>query len=79
MTKRERVRRYKNPNLPLEAFNNPVAAASGNATSASATVAGPRKLNWQAEYGEVLGDLRKTAIIAVALIAVMIVLSFVIR
>lgn len=79
---RERVRRYRNPNLPQEAFNNPIAKTPTVAASigaADVAVAGARKVNWQDEYGEVLGDLRKTAIIAVGMVAVMIVLSFVIR
>lgn len=79
---RERVRRYKNPNLPQEAFNNPIAKAATATSAAGAdasAMTGPRKINWQGEYGEVLGDLRRTAIIAVGMIAVMVVLSFVIR
>lgn len=90
MTKR--AKRYRNPNLPQEAFNNPIATSSptvsatggaaGRVTpsaAGAATATTARRLNWQEEYSEVLGDLRRTAIIAVALIAVMIVLSFVIR
>jgi hypothetical protein len=46
-------------------------AAAASATSAS--------VNWQAEYGEVLGDLRRTFLIFIGLIVVMILLSFVIR
>jgi hypothetical protein len=36
-------------------------------------------IDWQAEYGEVLGDLRRTFLIFAILVAAMIVLSFVIR
>lgn len=85
----KRSRRYRNPNLPQEAFNSPVASTPSAATS-SATIAANgsgaatssasiRRVNWQEEYNEVLGDLRKTAIIAVVLVTVMVVLSFVIR
>lgn len=79
---RERVRRYKNPNLPQEAFNNPIAKVVPMANAAGAeaqAMTGLRKINWQSEYGEVLGDLRKTAIIFVGMVAVMVLLSFVIR
>lgn len=80
----KRSRRYRNPNLPEEAFNSPVAstpsATVGSSNgSVAASAASVRRINWQEEYSEVLGDLRKTAIIAVALVAVMVVLSFVIR
>jgi hypothetical protein len=36
-------------------------------------------VNWQLEYGEVLGDLRRTFIIFAALVIAMVALSFVIR
>ena len=81
----KRSRRYRNPNRPQEAFNSPVAAPSAStaAVSGSGSVAAAvpqsRRVNWQEEYSEVLGDLRKTAIIAVVLVAVMVGLSFVIR
>ncbi len=81
----KRSRRYRNPNLPQEAFNSPVASTpsaatiSANGSVAAATPASTRRINWQEEYSEVLGDLRKTAIIAVVVVAVMVVLSFVIR
>lgn len=39
----------------------------------------PTAANLHRQYGEVLDDLRLTAIIFVALIAVMVVLSFVVR
>lgn len=78
----KRVHKYRNPNLPQEAFNNPIATVSNTITVAAATAqatSSARKINWGDEYGEVLGDLRKTAIIAVAMVAAMVVLSFVIR
>jgi hypothetical protein len=48
-------------------------AAASKSTAAQATV------DWQVEYGEVLGDLRRTFLIFIGLVAVMIALSFVIR
>ena len=36
-------------------------------------------INWQEEYGAVLGDLKRTGILAVIMMGVMIALSFVIR
>jgi hypothetical protein len=36
-------------------------------------------MNWREEYGEVIGDLRKTALIFVGLVVAMVALSFVIR
>ena len=76
----KRVHRYRNPNLPQEAFNNPIAAVSSTAAAAAPqATASARKINWRDEYSEVLGDLRKTAIIAVAMVAVMAVLSFIVR
>lgn len=44
------------------------------ATATAATV-----VDWKAEYGEVIGDLRRTFIIFGGLVAAMIALSFVIR
>ena len=37
------------------------------------------EINWQAEYSEVLGDLKRTAILATIMIVVMVALSFIIR
>ena len=51
-------------------------APTTNGTSAPA--AGQRRIsniNWQAEYGEVLGDLKRTAILAVIMMVAMGVLS----
>lgn len=90
----KKSRRGRTPNLPPEAFNVPApkpaqppavtgeAAGRPAATGVArnfATTAAPASVNLRREYGEVLGDLRLTAIIFIALIAVMIVLSFVIR
>ena len=71
-------RRPRNPNLPEEAFNNPISAPLVTQTSPGAKPAA-RALNWREEYGEVIGDLSRTAIIFVGLVVVMVVLSFVIR
>jgi hypothetical protein len=81
----KKSRRLRTPNLPEEAFNIPAAVArpaaeglsGGSAQTAPAM--GSKAIDWQAEYGEVLGDLRKTALIAAGLIAVMAALSVVIR
>lgn len=87
-------RRDRQPNLPPEAFNTPAAVpqtqpeksktdampATTTAKRNIAAAAAPADVvNWQAEYGEVLGDLRRTFIIFTGLVLVMIALSFVIR
>jgi hypothetical protein len=88
-------RRGRQPNLPPEAFNAPAAMPQTQAEkpeaaktdyvpvakrSAPAAVAAPADtVNWQAEYGEVLTDLRRTFIIFTALVLTMLALSFVIR
>jgi hypothetical protein len=81
----KKARRQRTPNLPPEAFNVPAAAAApvGSDAQASAVAPGRKQavatVDWQKEYGEVLGDLRRTFIIFAALVAAMVVLSFVIR
>ncbi len=83
-------RRDRQPNLPPEAYNAPAAIpqpenvkqANGQAAPAKrgATTPAPADVvDWQGEYGEVLGDLRRTFIIFSALVLAMIALSFVIR
>ena len=84
-------RRDRQPNLPPEAYNAPAAIPQTEksksdyvqvtpAKRGSPTVAAPSDtIDWQAEYGEVLGDLRRTFIIFTALVLAMIALSFVIR
>ena len=83
-------RRPRNPNLPDHAYNTPAdpvapvatAAPAGRATAVKATAAVaalPRTKDWRLEYGEVIGDLRRTAVIFVGLIVVMVALSFIIR
>lgn len=84
-------RRDRQPNLPPEAFNAPAAISqpetngTAPATTASAkrgattAAAAPAVINWESEYGEVLGDLRRTFIIFSVLVLAMVALSFVIR
>lgn len=84
-------RRERQPNLPPEAFNAPAAipqpetngatpAASASVKrGATTTAAAPAVIHWESEYGEVLGDLRRTFIIFAVLVLAMVALSFVIR
>ncbi len=79
-------RRQRRLNLPAEAYRSPVARARSAAEAPAMPVAPTREtaratpqVNWQAEYGEVLGDLKRTAILAAGLMAAMIVLSFIIH
>ncbi|HEY3289990.1 MAG TPA: hypothetical protein VGK87_07690 [Anaerolineae bacterium] len=81
----KKPRRQRRPNLPPEAFSQPAASpavqtatASANGTSA-ATARQATDINWQEEYSEVLGDLKRTAVLAVIMVAAMGVLSFIIR
>jgi len=65
----------------------PATTASSAPASASLATAGAiatparriTEINWQEEYSEVLGDLKRTAVLAVIMIAVMGALSFIIR
>ncbi|MCW1969648.1 MAG: hypothetical protein KIH69_016170 [Anaerolineae bacterium] len=82
------AKKTRQPNLPPSAFNithnaAPRSEAAPAASSAPApqarAVAAPAKsatVNWQAEYGEVLGDLKLTGLLAAGLLAVMVALSF---
>ena len=82
-------RRPRNPNLPEHAYNAPAEPAVPVTPVTTATTAGNRAtagtplvrrvVDWRNEYGEVIGDLRRTAVIFVGLIVVMVGLSFVIR
>ncbi|MBU6362415.1 MAG: hypothetical protein WCL57_06145 [Chloroflexota bacterium] len=60
---------------PALATSTPVriAAAPSRNTSSVKNVT----VNWEAEYGEVLGDLKKTGVLALVLLAGMFVLSFI--
>ncbi|MEO6062926.1 MAG: hypothetical protein ABIQ99_13395 [Thermoflexales bacterium] len=80
----KKTRRYRTPNLPTSAYGSVGGAGSASTATVSAPVqrapvAQVIARNWQDEYHEVLGDLKKTGIIAVILLAAMITLSFVIR
>ncbi|HQV27025.1 MAG TPA: hypothetical protein PLG23_17040 [Thermoflexales bacterium] len=80
----KKPRRYRTPNLPTSAYGSVGGAGSAPATAVTAPVqrapvAQVISKNWQDEYTEVLGDLKKTGIIAVILLAGMAVLSFVLR
>ena len=86
----KKTRRYRTPNLPTSAFgapgsapDKPVMGATPVRVVSPARVSGPAAAvanrNWQDEYHEVLGDLKRTGVIAIILLAVMVALSFVIR
>ncbi len=81
-------RRQRKPNLPPEAFNVPTVAPrtpTGDADVdapkpvAAAHRSQPSIADLRAEYRNVLTDLRTTLSIFASLIAVMVVLSFVLR
>jgi hypothetical protein len=81
----KKSRRARAPNLPPEAFNAPAASAApaakpaaGNKNAQPAAPVKAASVNWKAEYGAVIGDLRRTAILATIMLAVMVVLSFII-
>jgi hypothetical protein len=80
----KKSRRQRRLNLPPEAFNNPVAAAPARigadaAAAPNARDRRPVQVNWKEEYGEVLGDLKRTGILAAIMMAAMVALSFIIR
>ena len=83
MTKK--TRRQRRVNLPPEAFNapntmpapRPSTEMAGSTSTSNGRV--PVQINWQEEYGDVLGDLKRTGIIATAMMVVMVALSFIIR
>ena len=85
----KKSRRLRTPNLPPEAFATPQMApsrapgrasgATGAAAKAAASVTASAKgIDWRHEYGAVLGDLKRTGILASILLVVMVVLSFII-
>lgn len=76
----KKARRERRVNLPPEAFRTPVAAAAAPGETAKPAASPQRALiNWKDEYGAVLGDIKRTGIIAAILMAAMVALSFVIR
>jgi hypothetical protein len=83
------AKKSRRPNLPQSAFN----AVSGNTKSApklapiansptvqpkAVAVSKSASVNWQAEYGDVLADLKKTGVLALGLLVVMFILSLII-
>lgn len=80
----KRARRDRRYNIPAEAFDAPTAKtvaapAKADGKPAARQSIAAKVLDWQAEYGDVIGDLKRTFIIAVALAVIMAALSFVIR
>jgi len=79
----KKSRRQRRPNLPVEAFNVPTAtsklATQTPAVSVRETPRATPQVNWQEEYGDVLGDLKRTTVLAVILMSAMVILSFIIR
>ncbi len=80
----KKTRRYRTPNLPTSAYGSAGGAESAPAAATPAPVqrapvAQVIARNWQDEYHEVIGDLKKTGIIAVILLSAMAILSFVLR
>lgn len=84
----KRSRRERRPNLMPEAFGTPQAAAAAAANNGAAGAPAAKSsapstpakvLDWRTEYREVVGELKVTFFSAIALVAVMIVLSFIIR
>lgn len=75
----KKSRRFRTPNLPPEAY---AAASDGAPVAAPISIvqeaAAPVFVDLKNEYKEVLGDLRKTFIIFISMVVVMLVLSFVI-
>jgi hypothetical protein len=81
----KKSRRQRTPNLPPEAFVTPQAASTrAPAASAAPTKPAPgadapaKTVDWQREYGAVLGDLKRTGILAGILLVIMVVLSIII-
>ena len=68
--------------MPTATATAPRIGAQVATNGSSAPAAVQRRasnINWQAEYGDVLGDLKRTAILAVAMMVAMGVLSFFFR
>jgi hypothetical protein len=77
---------FNNPAAaPIPRIGADAPAPAGSAARAAAPAAYmpngrvPTEINWQEEYGEVLGDLKRTGILAAILMAAMFALSFIIR
>ena len=84
----KKTRRQRRVNLPPEAFNNPSGMVQSQApmgvpasptTNGRVAAAAPAPINWQEEYGDVLGDLKRTGILAAIMMGIMVALAFIIR
>lgn len=85
----KKTRRYRTPNLPTSAYAAPgaeqvapAAAAPARAAQGSRAAQTPSAVssaNWQDDYREVFGDLRRTGIIAAFLLIGMGALALVVR
>ena len=80
----KKTNKGRRPDLPAAAFNAPAApVAAGNTPAGAGATSGRqptttvRAINWQGEYGDVMNDLKRTGLIAVGLLAVLVALSFV--
>ena len=80
----KKSRRQRRPNLPPEAYSSPQAAIAARPTAEKSASAAPAlrraaEINWKEEYGEVMGDLKRTAVLAAILMAAMGALAFIIH
>lgn len=87
----KKPRRKRIPNLPPQAFVAPQVTPAKITEDMMATPARPTAnsshdavdrtaaVNWQQEYGAVLSDLKRTAILAGILLALMVALSIVVQ
>ncbi len=73
----KRARRQRTPNLPPEAFQVPIAKPSQAVEDAGrqTPMAAPSP-DLRREYSDVISDLKLTSLIFLALVAIMVVLSF---
>lgn len=78
----KKTRRYRTPNLPTSAYAAPVAEQATSAAQVTRPGSvGPAigNSNWQDDYHEVFGDLRRTGVIAAVLLVGMGLLAFFVR
>jgi hypothetical protein len=77
--RRQQAARRPSAPLPAETAPSPQPSATPDEERPDAAVPTPRKeVDFAAEYGYVIGDLRSMGIIAVIMLAVLIALSFII-
>jgi hypothetical protein len=74
----KKSRRERTVNLPPEAYNAPAFVPAAVAKPGEARATDAVALNLRDEYKDVLGDLRRTFTIFIALAVAMVALSFVI-